>query len=230
MGWTVRRQHRGVALCVFFLLVLTGVGASAEPLTLMWDPSPDASVQGYVVYIGSASRSYSSGVDVGSSTSFDLPALDGKKRYYIAVASYDVHRVVGEPSVELVWGQGAPPITVEPGTSPISGTSPTTGQNSDTKAPVIAVTTPTTSERSQTFGQSVVIGGVAKDDHGVLSVDWRNNRGESGQATGTETWLAAIPLHKGINEVRITARDAAGNRATTVLMLFRHPLGVGRAK
>ena len=232
MGRTERRHRCGVALGLF-LLVFAGVDASAEPLTLTWDPNPDASVKGYVVYVGNASRRYSSSVDVGSSTSFNLPELDQSQRYYFAVASYDHNGTAGEPSVELLWGQG-PPVNQDPPVSlgpPVNGgLAPSPIPATDTKPPVIAITTPTVSERSQTFGHIVVVGGVASDESAVASIEWKNSRGDSGQATGTEAWLAAIPLRLGINELKITARDGAGNRATTVLVLLRHPLGVRRSK
>jgi hypothetical protein len=69
---------------------------------------------------------------------------------------------------------------------------------------------------------SLILGGTALDDVGVIEVTWTNNRGGSGTATGTTSWTASgIALQPGTNVLTITARDAAGNTGTTKISLKR---------
>ena len=238
----MRRRHWCVVLGLFFFVFAGPIGASAESVTVAWDPSPDASVSGYFVYVGNASRTYTAAVDVGAVTSVTLPNMDPGQRYYMAVASYDGRRLPGPPSAELLWGDGPtvvvptptpqPPITgpSEPVSGPISGPidtpidSPvnrTPFRNSDRTPPMVNVTTSSAVERTQNAAAVVVVGGVARDETAISAIEWKNSRGGSGRATGTDAWLAAIPLLRGRNEVTITAHDAAGNKSSTILILLR---------
>jgi|SRR5688572_16371724 len=215
MDWTVRRRQWCVALN-WFLLILVGTGsASAETLAVMWDASPDSSVGGYFVYVGNQSRTYTTIVDVGASTSFGIGHLPADQRYYLAVASYDRNGVVGAASEEISWGEGPRDVQPEPIT--------------DTTAPIVTVTTPSTTEPVRSLHPYVVVGGVASDQNAIASVEWKTNRGESGRATGTEAWLATIPLRRGNNRVTFTARDAAGNKAHAVIVV-RHRFGGGTSE
>lgn len=88
---------------------------------------------------------------------------------------------------------------------------------SDTTAPVVAITSPTT---ASTFAASVAtlsLAGTASDNIGVMQVSWTNNRGGSGLAAGTTNWSATVALQSGVNVLTATARDAAGNASTTTL-------------
>jgi hypothetical protein len=67
----------------------------------------------------------------------------------------------------------------------------------------------------------VVVGGTASDDTGIASIRWQNSRGGEGRATGTDAWIASIPVYAGSNAVSITAVDAAGNAASTRITIFR---------
>jgi hypothetical protein len=49
-------------------------------------------------------------------------------------------------------------------------------------------------------------------------VTWSNNRGGSGTATGTTSWtVRSVALQSGDNVLTVTAHDAAGNVATSIL-------------
>jgi hypothetical protein len=79
---------------------------------------------------------------------------------------------------------------------------------------VLRITMPTASGAWATSEPFVTIGGSASDNVGVRGVEWTNNRGGSGQATGTQTWLAVVPLVRGINTITLRVYDAAGNSTT----------------
>jgi N-acetylmuramoyl-L-alanine amidase len=57
-------------------------------------------------------------------------------------------------------------------------------------------------------------------------VTWSNDRGGSGNATGTTSWsVSGVALLTGANVITITARDAAGNTATdTLTVTYTAPL------
>lgn len=80
--------------------------AQSQPLTLAWDPNPEPSVAGYVVYVGSASRSYEEWYDVGNQTSFAYPAAVTGRPYYFAVAAYAPASGIGALSEEVFFRAG----------------------------------------------------------------------------------------------------------------------------
>jgi hypothetical protein len=85
---------------VVFGLLIAPAAASAEQVTLAWDPSPDASVTGYVVHFGTASGVYSSSVDVGSQTRHIFESLTDGVTYYFVVRAYNAAGDVSPPSNE----------------------------------------------------------------------------------------------------------------------------------
>ena len=85
----------------------------------------------------------------------------------------------------------------------------------DETAPFVTITTPTTLATYESPATPLLLGGVAWDDVGVVTVSWSNvDTGGSGVASGTSTWTASIPLGSGENGITITASDAAGRDAT----------------
>lgn len=83
----------------------------------------------------------------------------------------------------------------------------------DITAPTLTVSSPAAAS-SSTFFPGVDISGVASDAVGVTGVTWSTDRGASGTATGTTSWIAAnVPLSRGMNTITITAKDAKGNLA-----------------
>jgi|SoiMethySBSTD1v2_1073268.scaffolds.fasta_scaffold00238_38 putative Ig domain-containing protein/glucodextranase-like protein len=95
--------------------------------------------------------------------------------------------------------------------------------STDVTVPVVQITMPTSSGYMTSADSSVTIGGVSQDDVGVVAVNWMNERGEGGQATGTATWLANVPLHSGRNRITVMAVDAAGNSGTATLVIRHSP-------
>ena len=88
----------------------------------------------------------------------------------------------------------------------------------DTTAPTVTITSPTSAATFATSAASFSLGGSAADNVGVTQVTWSNDRGGNGTASGTTSWTANnIALQSGVNQLTVTARDAAGNTATDVL-------------
>ena len=278
----VNIRKRWITYSLAFLLTMTARSAAADTLTLMWDPSPDTSVAGYLVYVGTQSGVYGTAYDVGNTTSFAYPNATAGQPYYFAVAAYFPGPVIGTRSTE-VWGTtNASPVLVNPGdqssvvgspvslqlqgsdpagqtlsygvtalppglavnqsTGAISGTPTAAGSYLVTAVvsdgvlndaetftwtvsqptvtntnPTVAITTPTVRPSYNADGRFVTLGGTARDDNGIVQVTWSSDRGGNGSATGTDTWIAGIPLVSGQNRITVTARDAAGNAGSATI-------------
>jgi poly(3-hydroxybutyrate) depolymerase len=91
----------------------------------------------------------------------------------------------------------------------------------DSTPPVLARTLPTAADTFATATQPLTLNGTASDNTAVTQVTWSNDRtGLSGATAGTTSWITpAIALLNGPNRLTITARDAAGNLATTLLLV-----------
>lgn len=278
----VNTRRRWVTYALAFFLTMAARSAAADTLTVMWDPSPDSSVAGYLVYVGTQSGVYGSAYDVGNTTSFRYSNATAGQSYYFAVAAYFPGPVIGTKSTEVSGSSNGAPVILNPGnqssvvgnavtlqlsgsdpsgqsvsygvtalppglaltasTGKISGTPTTAGSylvtavvsdgvlsDSETftwtvtaptvareaSGPVITITMPTTRSSFNTDQSFVTIGGTAIDNTAVVEVTWATDRGASGTATGTESWIAGVPISRGQNTVTIRARDGDGNVSTT---------------
>lgn len=90
-----------------------------QNVNLAWSPSTDSDVVGYKVYHGTASKSYSTSLNVGSATSYTLSGLSAGT-YYFAVTAYDLSGNESGFSNEVSKSisSGTPP---PPSPPPISG-------------------------------------------------------------------------------------------------------------
>ena len=92
------------SLCAILIALVTSLGttqaAYAGTITIEWDRSPDPTVVGYRVSVGTAPGDYTETFDVGSATSFVYQAQD-TRLYYLAVASYAEGPLVGPLSAPV---------------------------------------------------------------------------------------------------------------------------------
>ena len=92
----------------------------------------------------------------------------------------------------------------------------------DETPPTVIITSPTSQPTYETSSATVSLGGTAGDNVGVHSVTWVNDRGGSGAASGGESWsVPLVDLQLGVNQITVTATDAAGNSASDVLTVTR---------
>lgn len=89
----------------------------------------------------------------------------------------------------------------------------------DTSAPVITITVPTTGSQYNTDQTFVTVGGTAIDNTSVTEVTWTTDRGASGRATGSDSWIAGVPISRGPNTITIRARDEAGNVSSKAIVV-----------
>jgi hypothetical protein len=84
-------------------------GASdAGQVTLAWDPTGQPQLGGYKLYYGTASRQYTSHIDVGPNTSYTVVGLPDGSTYYFAVTAYDLSRSVESGFSNEVAGTAGP--------------------------------------------------------------------------------------------------------------------------
>jgi hypothetical protein len=70
------------------LLLLTAHTLTAQ-VPLAWNPSPSATADGYRLYYGAQSRTYTAGLDVGPVTTYTVAGLTSGQIYYFVVTAYD---------------------------------------------------------------------------------------------------------------------------------------------
>src|SRR5687768_1653613 len=107
--------RRWVILAFLCLMTIGWAEQSvAQTLTLKWDPSPDPTVAGYIVYAGTQSGNYTSSFNVGPETSFTYRVLP-EQQYFFAVASYAAGLTVGPVSAEVTGAAHAVALLSDPG-------------------------------------------------------------------------------------------------------------------
>jgi len=100
-----------------------------------------------------------------------------------------------------------------------AGNNPPTGP--DTVPPTLAILSPASTIVSTTAA-TITISGTASDNVGVASVQWTTSTQSAGNAAGTTSWSAVVPLLVGDNVVTVRAYDAAGNSAWRAITVVRH--------
>lgn len=164
---------------------------------------------------------------VGQPASLQLEATDSSGGDLTFSASGLPQGLAIDPKTGLIYGAPLDPGTYTIVASASNGSKinsqtfvwTVTPASTDVTAPAVTITMPTTSARFTTPDGYVTLGGIALDDGAVTAVSWANDRGDGGSATGTDTWLVAVPLHSAQNRITVTATDAAGNRGTATIVI-----------
>ncbi len=90
----------------------------------------------------------------------------------------------------------------------------------DSTLPVISISLPTSAGSYTATQAGLTLSGNASDDVEVVEVSWSNSNGGSGRKNfGNKfvSWSFGLTLASGVNDVTVTARDAAGNTSTKTL-------------
>lgn len=107
---------------------------------------------------------------------------------------------------------------------PTTPSTPPPVGGSDTTAPSVTITLPTSASSFSTANSTITLGGNATDNVGVTRVSWSNDVGGSGSQNFSSTgvnWSFNVALQSGSNALMVTARDAAGNLRTDQLAVTR---------
>jgi len=102
-------------LIIFFLLIAS---AHAQQVNLAWDANTETDLQAYKVYQGTASRTYASNANVGTSTTCTISGLTAGTTYYFAVTALDCEGNESGYSSEVSHTVPAPTPTPEPEPTP----------------------------------------------------------------------------------------------------------------
>ncbi len=168
--------------------------------TLTWAANNETDLKEYRVYYGTTAGSYSPFIPVGKVTSYTVPNLHSGTRYYFALTSVDTS------------GNESTYSTV------VSSTI------SDSQAPVMTISTPTTAATYTATTNIINLSGTASDNVGVTAVTWVNSLGGSGTASGTINWtIANVNLISGDNRITVQAKDGAGNSSQKILTVTYIP-------
>ena len=101
-----KRKIRQIGLLLLLAFPLLSQVASADQVSLAWDPNPSPDVAGYKVYYGTASRTYGASLDVGNVTTYTLTGLTPGQTYFIAVTDYNQSRSESDFSNEVSTSGG----------------------------------------------------------------------------------------------------------------------------
>src|SRR5690606_39243032 len=119
---------------------------------------------------------------------------------------------------------GAPPA--DPASPPGAGGSE---QPPPTAGPQVVITSPDAAE-IETTDDAMDLSGSASSDAGIAPVEWETDHGESGTATGTETWnIEGVPIALGTTTITVTVTDNAGATHSDSLVVRRESEGTGSA-
>lgn len=93
-------------------------------------------------------------------------------------------------------------------------------KDDDQEAPTLSILSPTSDFSYLSENNTITISGVASDDTGIESVEWKDSHGNSGTAFGTENWeIRNASLQNGDNVFTITAYDKAENSTSAEIMI-----------
>lgn len=100
--------------------------------------------------------------------------------------------------------------------------SPPNGNTPETVPPHVTVLSPNTTYLV-TRNSSVTLRGLATHNTAIELVRWECSCGLSGRAAGTQSWVIAnLALPIGPSEIRVYARDPAGNEGMAKIVAHRY--------
>ena len=105
LGWNLSITAIASLVCALAF----PVSADADTITLVWDPSSDASVVGYMVYVEGPSG-YSRSFDAGTSVVFPFTEAVAGQQYCFTVASYAAGSIVGPRSSQVCGYSNMAPV------------------------------------------------------------------------------------------------------------------------
>jgi hypothetical protein len=91
--------------------------ATFHTIPLAWNAVPESGIQGYKVYVGTASRQYTQIYDAGTTPALSVAAMELGKTYYFAVKTIGGTGLESDFSTELVVKIAPPPLPVSGGIS-----------------------------------------------------------------------------------------------------------------
>ena len=189
------RKEAFLPLIAVFLISLMPSALNAASVHLSWRANSEADLQSYNVYYGTQSRSYGLPIPLRDGTTCTIENLDAGRRYYFAVTAID------NTGNESGYSTEVSKVVTDAG-DPV-----------DTTAPVVTITSPTSSSNYTTEARRLTIAGTAEGANTIQQVIVSvPSLGLTRLASGTNDWSITGTLpHEGIYEITISAEDVYGN-------------------
>jgi len=188
-----------IIFCLIFLLS-TSAGFAAET-TLTWTPptqNEDGSslddLDGYILYYGSSSDTYTHSIDVSNVTTYQLTGLTIGNTYYFAITAYDTSGNESTYSNELVRTIQAPADTTPPVISSIQASGIT--------------------ESSATVSWSTNEAADTQIEYGT-SISYGNVTTRFAWLTTSHSWTVSGLSASTLYHYRVLSTDEAGNSAVS---------------
>ena len=193
----------------FFLLAALAALAAhayAAQVTLGWDADTSPLAIGYELGYGTASGGYTIILDVGNLTTFTVPNLLDGTSYYFAVRAYDAAGDRSPYSNEVAATTPPPPPPPPP---PSDTTPPTVKIANPWNGTYLSMSTKINVAASDNVGVASIVvlaDGVqiASTNLSSLSFAWNTNK-----------------VAKGAHTLTATAKDAAGNAASSSITVYK---------
>ena len=104
----------------FVIAVLLGSSSAVRAATATWNANPEPDIAGYILSWGTQSGVYSTSVDVGHVTTYQISTLTPGQSYYFVVRAYNTEGLNSADSAEVAFTD---PVTSPPSITSLSPTS-----------------------------------------------------------------------------------------------------------
>ena len=103
---------RALLLSLFVVAGLL-VSVSAQAATVQWSPNPESNIAGYKLSYGTQTGVYTTSIDVGNVTTYNLTLTPGT-RYFVVLQAYNTAGLYSPYSTEVVYdAPPGPSLTVD---------------------------------------------------------------------------------------------------------------------
>ena len=192
-----------------------GTYTSAAATVTLWGL---ASADGGIARITWTSSRGTNGTATGTAAWTTGPIALDSGTTTITVTASSLAGTLASQALQVVY---TPPTSTPPPPTPTPAPPPPPAPGTDTTPPSLTIVVPPSTYQA-TNSASILFSGTAKGNRPVANITWSTSGGDSGVATGTESWMApAIPLFVGTNTVTIRAKDTAGNTSWRALTVVR---------
>jgi len=95
------KVYLGAAFAVLLIGLADPASTIAATLRVSWASGTEGDLAGYRLKYGTSPGQYDADIDVGLTTSWELPDLEVNQRYYVVVTAYDQSGNRSDPSAEV---------------------------------------------------------------------------------------------------------------------------------